>query len=347
MSDPLINLLLFSAAAALALAFFRPRQGLYWRWRRLAGRSRRVLVEDALKQLYHCAYRGSRATVHSLAGVLSVSPNHSARLLADMRAMGLTLGRGEEFELTAAGRTQALHLIRAHRLWERYLAEHTSVSDLDWHRNAELKEHSVSPQEADALAARLNFPVYDPHGDPIPTVGGEIAPFQGLPMTDLDPGQPARIVHLEDEPEALYRQITALGLAPGMQVEVIEAQAARVRFRAQGQELSLAPVAAANIWTTPRAEETGEAPDSSAETLASLAPGERGRVVAIAGRCRGRRRHRLLDLGVVPGTLIQAEFASPLGDPISFNIRGASIALRCEQAELILIQREPGAEEAS
>ena len=60
-------------------------------------------------------------------------------------------------------------------------------------------------------------------------------------------------------------------------------------------------------------------------------------VHALAPSCIGPERRRLLDLGVVPGTLIRCEFTSPFGSPRSYAIRGALIALRDHQAERILI----------
>jgi Fe2+ transport system protein FeoA len=65
-------------------------------------------------------------------------------------------------------------------------------------------------------------------------------------------------------------------------------------------------------------------------------------VVRLADACQGPQRRRLLDLGVVPGTIVTAEFSSPGGDPIAYRIRGALIALRRVQAKLI--QVDPGAE---
>ena len=68
-------------------------------------------------------------------------------------------------------------------------------------------------------------------------------------------------------------------------------------------------------------------------TLNDLAPGEVGTVRAL--HCAGPERRRLMDLGIVPGTVITVEMRSPLGDPTAYLIRGALIALRHEQAQLI------------
>ncbi|HZJ76676.1 MAG TPA: FeoA family protein [Oscillospiraceae bacterium] len=53
----------------------------------------------------------------------------------------------------------------------------------------------------------------------------------------------------------------------------------------------------------------------------------------------GLPRRRMLDLGIIPGTAIDVIRKSPLGDPIAYNIRGASIALREEEAKQILVNK--------
>ena len=84
-----------------------------------------------------------------------------------------------------------------------------------------------------------------------------------------------------------------------------------------------------------------ESLQSGLETLSALEPGESARVVGIAEVCQGPQRRRLLDLGVVPGTRITAELRSASGDPVAYEMRGALIALRREQAEWIRVRREP------
>jgi DtxR family Mn-dependent transcriptional regulator len=64
-----------------------------------------------------------------------------------------------------------------------------------------------------------------------------------------------------------------------------------------------------------------------------------GRVLDLSPACRGTQRRRLLDLGVVKGTEIEAELSSASGDPIAYRIRGALIGLRREQADWIRIER--------
>jgi len=51
----------------------------------------------------------------------------------------------------------------------------------------------------------------------------------------------------------------------------------------------------------------------------------------------GMTRRRLLDLGLVPGTRVEAVRRSLLGDPVAYNIRGALVALRKEQSSQVVV----------
>lgn len=72
-------------------------------------------------------------------------------------------------------------------------------------------------------------------------------------------------------------------------------------------------------------------------TLDQLKMGEIASVTKI--NSEGADRRRLMDLGILPGTYLQAELKSPLGDPVAYRVRGALIALRREQAQEIEIER--------
>jgi DtxR family Mn-dependent transcriptional regulator len=209
-----------------------------------------------------------------------------------------------------------------------------------WHEEAERKEHLLTPDQADTLSLRMGNPRYDPHGDPIPTPTGDLPGKRGLPLSQLAPGEVGEIVHVEDEPAAVYAQIVAQNLHPGLRVRVLESTREKIRFEAEGVENLLAPVVAANVTVLPLVEErTVEGPF---ETLGALCVGESARVVGLSRRCRGQQRRRLLDLGLVPGTLVRAEMIGASGDPTAYTIRGATIALRRTHADLIHVRKEEG-----
>ncbi len=198
----------------------------------------------------------------------------------------------------------------------------------------------VSDNQVADLLSKLEHPTYDPHGDPIPTADGKMVVQDSRPLTALAVDQPARIVHLEDEPPALYAQLVAEELHPGMQVRVTEISPQRVRFWANGDEHVLAPVLAANVAVIPLPEPTEVAVPVPNERLTDLRPGEKATVVGISPACRGTERRRFLDLGILPGTAIEAEMISPSGDPIAYRVRGTLLALRRDQANHIYITRQ-------
>ena len=51
----------------------------------------------------------------------------------------------------------------------------------------------------------------------------------------------------------------------------------------------------------------------------------------------GPARRRMLDLGLIFDTVVEALLKSPAGDPVAYDIRGAVIALRSEEAHKILV----------
>jgi DtxR family Mn-dependent transcriptional regulator len=342
MPDPLLALSIGLLLGGLTLLLCWPDTGIVARWRHMRRLSARVLSEDALKHIHETQLKGQPATLESVSGALEISANQAAALMADMEKRELVVSHDAGLRLTPAGREAALYVIRAHRLWESHLAEDTGFAESEWHPLAESYEHDLSRDEADALDARLSHPTHDPHGDPIPTAAGELAPHVGKPLTSIALNQPARIVHIEDEPEAVYAQLVAEGLHLGMRVRLTEASPQRVRVWAGGDEHVLAPIVAANIFVVPIAQ-ASPAEDDRGEPLNGLRPGEKGRVVRLSPRCRGPERRRMMDLGILPGTIIEAELVSPGGDPTAYRIRDAVIALRQEQARFIQIARLPKA----
>lgn len=73
-------------------------------------------------------------------------------------------------------------------------------------------------------------------------------------------------------------------------------------------------------------------------TLDQLPVGKTATITEL--HAEGADRRRLLDLGILPGTNIFAEFRSPLGDPTAYRVRGATVALRKKQAREIEINFE-------
>jgi DtxR family Mn-dependent transcriptional regulator len=339
MPEPLTAILIAAGLSLIAWLLFRPKGGLVPRWRRARQITDRVLLEDALKHIQRCERHGDTPSLQSIAGALDINLNQAAQIAEELGSMELIQLENGAFLLTPAGRDYALRIIRAHRLWEEYLAEQTGFDESEWHDQAEKYEHLLSAEDARNLAQQLGNPVYDPHGDPIPSPTGEFKHHPGMPLSSMDVDTPLRIVHIEDEPEEIFAQLVAEGLSPGMFTRIAEKTPQRIRFWIGDEEHLLAPIVAANISVVPIPEEITDQVQPGAP-LNTLKPGEKGRVVALSPRLRGADRRRMMDLGILPGTMIDVEMTSPSGDPTAYKIRGALIALRKEQAKLIQVESE-------
>lgn len=319
-----------------------PRIGALALWRRWRDDRERHLAEDALKFIHAREWRGGRpATLEGLAGALGLPSRRVVSLAKRLETRGLIRSAAGGFRLTIEGERLALSVIRAHRLWERFLVDEARMPLADVHAEAERREHDADAAKLDALETLLGHPTVDPHGDPIPTGRGELARVESRPLTDWPTGQPAQIVHLEDEPPALFAQIAAEGLRPGQIVRVVEATPERLTLSDGGKTFALAPVLAANIFVA----EAPAAGETVSRRLTALRRGETALVGALDQGLQGFTRRRLLDLGLTPGARITAELPSMLGDPVAYRVRGTLIALRRDQAEQVLInEAEPASQ---
>jgi DtxR family Mn-dependent transcriptional regulator len=331
-------LILVLSTVLILVATWAPRVGLAARWHNAREWRRRAFVEDALKYLHAAELRGTPATPESLAGHLRRPLGSILHLLSETEARGLTQTAGTSLTLTSTGREVAVRVIRAHRLLERYFADELHLPLTALHAAADAREHSMTAEEASALAARLGYPSHDPHGDPIPDANGQLTSVESVLLSQQPIGTPAVIVHVEDEPPELFGEVVSAGLLPGMRVEVLEASPTQLVIWNGDREHVLSPLAAASVSVGPMPERA-----APAVRLNALEPGARGRVVAI--RSQGLTRRRLLDLGVTPGAVIERAFTSPLGEPVAYRVRDALIALRAEQAQEVEI--EPLADRAA
>jgi len=340
MGDPLLNLVLFVIGTALAAAVFWPAHGLVARVRRHRQLAGRILLEDALKHVYHQEKRDLPCTLASLGGALEIRSQRAVALVTRMQESQLLRVSDGRILLTGNGVRYAVDVIRAHRLWERYLADETGVDPLEWHALAEEQEHALTREQADALAMRLGNPRYDPHGDPIPTAEGAMPAEEALQLPGLETGERAVVTHIEDEPQAVYAQLLDLGIYLGMELHVVDRTDEGIVCEADGKTLVLAPLAAGNV-TIRRLE--GAPPADTGERLDALEPGEWAEVTGISPVCHGLERRRLMDLGLVPGTRILFARRGLMGGLSAYRVRGAVIALREEQARVIGIRRAPRA----
>ncbi len=296
----------------------------------------KVILEDILKQLYHAENSGRKAGINDLAGAIKLKPDRIVQLIESATQQGFIVSREGALTLTDTGNSYALKIIRTHRLWEKYLSEKTGVQKLDWHPSAEVMEHKLSEEQVASIDSELGNPRFDPHGDPIPTEKGEMRQENWIPMSSLDAGSIAKVVHIEDEPVVIYKQIIDKKVHIDSQIKILSSDDQEVSFYSEGNSYSFSTLVAGNISVM---ELQKDLYDPNAHRLSELVTGEKGTILGISSECRGASRRRLLDLGFIRGTEISPEFDSPMLNPRAYMIRNTLIALRKSQAEHILIEK--------
>ena len=323
-------------AILLIAAIFIPRVGLLAIYKTYRAARERELVEDALKHLLDREQHGRQASPESLAGTLNLQRGRITRLIEDMETQGLLESRGTNLHLTTQGERWALHVVRAHRLWERYLTDEARMPLGKIHGESERREHSLTEAQLNDLDAALGHPTRDPHGDPIPTREGTLLKAEGMPLTAWQAEGPVRIVHLEDEPALAFEQILAAGLRLGQTSRILDRNPQRYLLTDGETEFRLAPAVAANVSVAPLPE--SEMAKANAISLAELTYDQRAEIIVLDEAVQGFTRRRFLDLGLTPGTVIYPELQNFFGDPRAYRVRGTLIALRKDQAAQIWVK---------
>ncbi len=125
--------------------------------------------------------------------------------------------------LTESGEKLALEVIRHHRLLELYLMEALGFEWDEVHEQADILEHVISEKLEERIAAALNHPEFDPHGDPIPALDGTMAVMDTTALSDVAAGSRARVARIPDDSNSeLLRYLAGLGLVPGAMVTIVE-----------------------------------------------------------------------------------------------------------------------------
>ena len=160
-------------------------------------------------------------STNALADHLKSKPASITDMLKKLQAKGLlNYNPYKGFRLSREGNKAALIIIRRHRLWEFFLVDQLQFSWEEVHEVAEELEHVRSKKLVDKLDAFLNFPKFDPHGDPIPDSTGKLSIVQQLPLSDLPLNKPAIITSVQNQSSELLSFLSSRNIVLGTRLEV-------------------------------------------------------------------------------------------------------------------------------
>ncbi len=187
-----------------------------------------ITVENYLKRLYALQqeHEDSLVPLGKLADSMGLAPGTVTTMIKRLASAGQV-----EYEprsgtrLSQAGESEALRVIRRHRLIELFLVE---VLGYDWtevHDEAEELEHAVSDKLITRIDEMLGHPGFDPHGDPIPAASGKITRLKMVSMGDCEPGR-YRVARILDHDSSFLNFVTGHLLVPGADVHILSSDPA-------------------------------------------------------------------------------------------------------------------------
>ena len=181
-------------------------------------------IEDYLKTIYMLAQEESPVSTSRIAEAREVKPASATSMikrLAHLKMVNYEKHYG--VTLTQSGEKLALEVIRHHRLIELYLMEALGFSWDEVHEQADILEHVISEKLEERIAAALNHPEFDPHGDPIPAKDGSMALVDVELLSTVPAGQTVWVRRIIDDANSeLLRYLAEMGLVPGTAVSVQE-----------------------------------------------------------------------------------------------------------------------------
>lgn len=156
----------------LVAIFVAPGRGLIPRGFDRVMVNNRIAREDMLAMLYRLQELGveqdERLGAPEFRDALSLSWLHVALGFRVLTRKGYLTVTNDRARLTDTGQTRAQRIVRAHRLWEAYLAERLHLPLDHVHAPAERLEHITTDAIVQKLAQETGEPETDPHGRKVP-----------------------------------------------------------------------------------------------------------------------------------------------------------------------------------
>jgi DtxR family transcriptional regulator, Mn-dependent transcriptional regulator len=177
--------------------------------------------ENYLKIIYHLSQQlnGGEVSTNAVAEMAQTKPasvSDMLKKLADKKLVNYQKYQG--VNLTEAGQTIALKIIRKHRLWEVFLLEKLNFTWDEVHVVAEELEHINSEKLIEKLDEYLGYPKYDPHGDPIPDRTGRFPTMVYHKISDMQVGQMGILMGVSEHNPSFLKYLAKIGLTLGSSI---------------------------------------------------------------------------------------------------------------------------------
>jgi len=211
-----------------------------------------ISKEDYLSEIYKNEDSNGQIKANLIAGKLQISNAAVTDMLKKLKREGhIKYEPYRGVELTLRGREYARNMVRRHRIWEVFLHQ---IVGLPWekvHDEAHHLEHSGSDELINKMEEMLNFPAFDPHGDPIPSKNG-LVPKQkkNVTLMSLKKNQKGIVIRVNDFDSNFLSYLSKIGVELNKEIEVCEVLNfdKSLLVKIDDKEINLSHIVAANIF---------------------------------------------------------------------------------------------------
>ncbi len=208
--------------------------------------------ENYLKTIFHLGGGDSKSiTTNAIAEQMETKPSSVTDMAKKLAEKGLVnYVRYQGVHLTESGIKTALSIIRKHRLWEVFLVKKLDFTWDEVHEVAEQLEHIKSEKLIDKIDELLDFPKYDPHGDPIPTKDGKFLERDKQLLSEMPIKTTGVCVGVKDTSVPFLKFLDKNKIALGNSIKVIDKEDfdQSLHIQMEGRELQISHQIASNLY---------------------------------------------------------------------------------------------------
>jgi DtxR family Mn-dependent transcriptional regulator len=179
--------------------------------------------ENYIKVIYHLSLVSPKGVnTNAIAGMLVTKASSVTDMLKKLSEKELVAyQKYQGVTLTESGLLSAKMIVRKHRLWEVFLVEKLNFSWDEVHEIAEELEHIQSEKLINKLDEFLDFPTFDPHGDPIPDKNGSVKKVDKLLLSEAKIGQDYQCVGVKDTSVSFLQFLDKQKISLGSKIKII------------------------------------------------------------------------------------------------------------------------------
>jgi len=215
---------------------------------------RNISKEDYLSVIYKSADSNGEIKANQIAEKLNITGAAVTDMLRKLSKEGyVDYKRYKGIKLTKSGEDYARSMVRRHRIWEVFLHQ---IVGLPWdkvHKEAENLEHSSSDELIDRLEEMLDYPEFDPHGDPIPDRNGKMPRGNlGTPLSTVQPGNLVKVNRVHDFDSNFLQYISKIGIELNKEITVLDSLEFdhSLLIEVDAKETNISNKVAANIFVS-------------------------------------------------------------------------------------------------